>query len=76
MLEFIFNISLLISSKFSKFPFKKIFLYFFKLFKFSLKGPAGIDKPLPLQFRLLKHTKLKSYKIELSCRPSSKIATW
>ena len=47
-------------SKFSLFPFKNKFLYFLKLFGFSLSGPAGIVNPFPIQLMLLKQTKFKS----------------
>ena len=40
----------------------------------SLKGPDGMVRPFPIQFRLLKQTISKSYLIELSCNPSSNIA--
>jgi len=39
---------------FSLFPFKKTFLYFLKFLIFSLSGPAGIVKLLPIQLSILK----------------------
>ena len=41
ILEFIFLIKFIFFQYFSKLPFKKTALYFFRL-KFSLNGPAGI----------------------------------
>ena len=39
---------------------KNTALYFDMLFIFSLSGPAGIKRPLPIQLILLKHTKVRS----------------
>ena len=47
---------------------------FFRLLIFSLNGPEGMVRPLPIQLILLKQTNLNHNLIEI-LNPSSNIAT-
>ena len=60
ILGLIIFINLIILLFFFDIFFKKTTSYFFKLFNFSLKGPAGINCPFPIQLNVSKQTIFKS----------------